>query len=209
MSFVYSSRLLVSGASPLTSRRIFVRALESQVKKSITTESALYQIIDGVLFRKNYDGVFLRCLEQEDAKKVIEKLHDGPAGGHFSRDTIAHKILRAGYYWPTLFKDAHAHAIKCDSCHICVRRHAKVAGPLKPIIISEPFEQWGIDVIREINPNSSLKHKYILTTTDYFTIWVEVIPVRKVNEDAVMDFLCIFGLWELFHCVQSVISIGK
>ena len=36
-------------------------------------------------------------------------LHDGPTGGHFSRDTTAHKILRAGYYWPTLFKDAHAH----------------------------------------------------------------------------------------------------
>ena len=27
-------------------------------------------------------------------------LHDGPAGGHFSGDTTAHKILRAGYYWP-------------------------------------------------------------------------------------------------------------
>ena len=54
--------------------------------------------------KKYYDGVFLRCLEQEDAKKVVAVLHDGPAGGHFSGDTIAHKILRAGYYWPTLFK---------------------------------------------------------------------------------------------------------
>ena len=32
------------------------------------------------------------------------ELHDGPAGGHFSGDTTSHKILRAGYYWPTLFK---------------------------------------------------------------------------------------------------------
>ena len=37
--------------------------------------------------------------------------------------------------------------------------------------------------------NSSLQHKYILTTTDYFTYWVEAIPLCKVNEDAVMDFL--------------------
>ena len=35
-------------------------------------------------------------------------LHDGPAGGHYSGDTTAHKILRAGHYWPTLFKYAHA-----------------------------------------------------------------------------------------------------
>ena len=93
-------------------------------------KSDSYQIIDGVLFRKNYDGVFLRCLEQEDAKKVVAELHDGPVGGHFSRDTTTHKILRDGYYWPTLFKDAHAHVRKCDACQRGVGRQAKAAGPL-------------------------------------------------------------------------------
>ena len=118
---------------------------------------------------KNYDGVLLRCLEKEDAKKVMTDLHDGPAGGHFSGDTTAHKILRAGYYWPTLFKDAHAHVRKCDICQRCSGRQAKAAGPLKPVMITEPFEQWGLDIIGEIKPNSSLQHKYILTATDYFT----------------------------------------
>ena len=108
-------------------------------------------------------------MEQEDAKKVVAELHDGHAGGHFSEDTTTHKILRDGYYWPTLFKDAHAHVIKCDACQRCVGRQAKAAGPLKPVIISEPFEQWGIDIIGEINPNSSLQHTYILTAIDYFT----------------------------------------
>ena len=83
-------------------------------------------------------------------------MHDGPTGGHFSRDTTSHKIFRARYYWPTLFKDAHAHVRKCDACQRCVGRQAKVARPLKPVIISEPFELWGIDIIGEINPNSSL-----------------------------------------------------
>ena len=56
-------------------------------------------------------------------------------------------------------------------------------------MITEPFEQWGIDIVGEIKPNSSLQQKYILTTMDYFTRWVKAIPLRKVNEDAVMDFL--------------------
>ena len=45
-------------------------------RRALRLKSALYQIIDGVLFIKNYDGVFLRCLEHEDAKKVIAKFHD-------------------------------------------------------------------------------------------------------------------------------------
>ena len=53
-------------------------------RRALRLKSSLYQIIDGVLFRKNYDGVFLRCLEHEYANKVVTGLHDGPVGGHFS-----------------------------------------------------------------------------------------------------------------------------
>ena len=88
-----------------------------------------------------------------------------------------------------LFKYAHAYVRKCDTCQRSSGRQAKAAGPLKPVIISEPFKQWGIEIIGEINPKYSLQHKYILMATNYFTIWVEAIPLCKVNEDAVMDFL--------------------
>ena len=56
-------------------------------------------------------------------------------------------------------------------------------------MITEPFEQWGIDIIGEIKPNSCLQHKYILMATEYFSRWVKAISLHKVNEDAVMDFL--------------------
>ena len=49
-------------------------------RRALHIKSSLYQIIDGVMFRKNYDGVFLRCLEHEDAKKVVTELHDGTVG---------------------------------------------------------------------------------------------------------------------------------
>jgi hypothetical protein len=62
------------------------------------------------LFRRNYDGVLLRCLEKQDADKVLKELHDGLTGGNFAGETTTHKILRVGYYWPTVFKDAHAYS---------------------------------------------------------------------------------------------------
>ena len=90
-------------------------------------------------------------------------------GNHFSKETTAHKVLRAGYYWPILFKDAHAHALKCQIDKLNVGKERRLAFPLHLVTIENPFEQWGLDVVGEINPNSSKLHKYILTTTNYFS----------------------------------------
>ena len=49
----------------------------SKQRRALHLKSTSYHIIDGVLFRNNYDGVLVRCLEQEDAKKVITEIHDG------------------------------------------------------------------------------------------------------------------------------------
>ena len=44
-----------------------------------------------------------RCLDKDEMDVILKELHSGPAGGHFGGETTAHKILRDGYYWPTLF----------------------------------------------------------------------------------------------------------
>ena len=63
-----------------------------------------YQLINKILFSKNSDGVFLRCLEKYEIETVLKELHYGPTGGHFGGETIVHKILRFGYYLITLFR---------------------------------------------------------------------------------------------------------
>ena len=42
--------------------------------------------------------MLLRCLEKQEADKVLFDIHNGLAGGHFGGDTTIHKILHAGYY---------------------------------------------------------------------------------------------------------------
>ena len=60
---------------------------------------------------------------------------------------------------------------KCEICQVNAGRERRPAFPLQPVSIENPFEQWGLDVVDEINPNSSKLHKYILTTIDYFSKW--------------------------------------
>jgi len=166
----------------------FPENLNPRGRRALRLKSAQYLLISSVLFLINYDGVLLRCLEWEDANKVLKELHYGPVGGHFAGNTTAHKILRASYYWPTLFKDAHTHARNCKTCQISTGKE-KRAIPLQPVTFSRPFEQWRLDIIGEITPSSSKLHKYILTATDYFTKWVEAITLTHVNEKVVIQFI--------------------
>ena len=74
-------------------------------------------------------------------------------------------------------------------CQSAFGRQKKSAFPLHPVNIKQTFEQWGLDIIGEIVPNSFKKHRYILTTTNYFTKWVEEIPLKVANFDNIIDFI--------------------
>jgi hypothetical protein len=163
--------------------------LNPRERRVIRLKSTQYHLINSMLFHVNYDGVLLICLEHDDVEKVPKELHDDPIGGNFVGETMTHKILRVGYYWPTLFRDAHAYARKCKYFQVSSEREKRLAIPLHPVTISRPFEQWGIRFLGEITPNSSRQHKYILTATYYFTRWVEAIPLMNVNEKVVIQFL--------------------
>jgi hypothetical protein len=71
--------------------------------------------------------------------------------------------------------------------------------PLQPVLLDFPFSKWGLDFIGPINPPSSAGQVFILTATEYFTKWVEVVPLKHSTDDRVISFLennilSIFGL---------------
>ena len=78
---------------------------------------------------------------------------------------------------------------KFHQCHIFEGKRKVVSLPLNPISMEDPFQQWGLYFIEEINPNSYGQHKWILTSIDYFTKWNEAIPTRRAIEEVIMDFL--------------------
>eukprot|EP00253_Pinus_taeda_P023333 PITA_23333 len=62
---------------------------------------------EGLSIQKDPGGVLLNYLVEEEAKQVMEDFHKGDCGSHLFWKTTANKILRAAYYWPTLFVDVY------------------------------------------------------------------------------------------------------
>jgi hypothetical protein len=77
--------------------------------------------------------------------------------------------------------------------------------PLVPVKTKAPFQQWGMDFIGEIHPQSSAQHKWILTTTDYFTKWVESIPTQNATDSVVINFLE-ENILSRFGCPQKIVT---
>ena len=73
--------------------------------RDLKLKAVRYCLIDQALYQKDPLGVFLRCLDQQEAQQVTFDFHSGLCRGHHFWKTMAHKILRARYYWPTLFPD--------------------------------------------------------------------------------------------------------
>ena len=112
---------------------------------------------------------------------ILEACHDSAYGGHFSKQLTGQKILRAGYYWPTLFADAEAYAKKCDAYQRYVRNDLHMDLSLHSTLPISPLEKWGIDYIGPIAPMSSKRNQYIIIAVEYLTKWAEAKAIKAAN----------------------------
>lgn len=123
-------------------------------KRRYYIQSIPYLLLYSIAFRKYFHVVLLRCIAVDQDDRVLHEFHEGSAGGHLSLRSTALKIMKGGYYWPSLFKDAHSWVRKCKECAIFAVKEKLAALPLQPIQVEQPFMKWGLDFIGVINPPS-------------------------------------------------------
>eukprot|EP01018_Ginkgo_biloba_P025647 Gb_33250 [translate_table: standard] len=80
--------------------------LSRKQRKSFIQGASRYTILSNTLYRRGYDGTLLKCLNSEEANLAIKEVHEGICGAHTSGMVLAKKLLRTGYYWPTMEKDS-------------------------------------------------------------------------------------------------------
>ncbi|XP_070045884.1 uncharacterized protein [Nicotiana tomentosiformis] len=91
------------------------------------------------------DNMIRRCILEKDQPSVLQACHSSPYGGHFGGIQTSTKMLESGFYWPTLFKDAHAWVKSFDECQKTVNISRRHEMPMTTIKEVEVFDMWGID----------------------------------------------------------------
>ena len=113
----------------------------------VKLKSAKYCILDGYLYWKDPGGILLSCLLETKVREKIDDFHKKDCGGHLLWNTTGYKILRARFYWPTLFSDVYKEISTCYECHIFEGKRKLMPLPLIPISVETLFQQWDLDFI--------------------------------------------------------------
>ena len=111
-----------------------------QQRKKFKSDVKHYFWDEPYLFKIGVDGIFRRCVPKEEVHSILSHCHSSAYGGHASSSKTAAKVLQSGFFWPTIFKDAHAFVQSCDQCQRTgnISRHNEM--PQQPILEVEIFD---------------------------------------------------------------------
>ncbi|GJR05858.1 reverse transcriptase domain-containing protein [Tanacetum coccineum] len=179
-----------------------VKGMSSQQKKKFFKDVKHYFWDDPYLFRICADQIIRRCVHGQEAFDILKACHEGPTGGHHSANLTAKKVFDAGFFWPTIYRDAHTMIKSCDTC----QRQGKISQrdemPQNAIQVCEIFDVWGIDFMGPFP--SSRGNKYILVAVDYLSKWVEAKALPTNDARVVVKFLK--SLFARFGTPRAIIS---
>nr|GEY71732.1 reverse transcriptase domain-containing protein [Tanacetum cinerariifolium] len=179
-----------------------VKGMSTQQKNKFFKDVKHYFWDDPFLFKICADQVIRRCVHDKEALDILKACHNRPTRGHHGANLSAKKVFDAGFFWPTIYKDAHEFVKNCDSCQRQGKISQRYEMPQNSIQICEIFDVWGIDFMCSFS--SSRRNKYILVVIDYLSKWVEAKALPTNDARVVCKFLK--SLFARFGSPRAIIS---
>ena len=151
-----------------------------------------YTLVRGELYRRMPGGVLSRCMGQKEAQRKLKKVHDKTCGS-CGEVSLYHRLQRAGFYWPSMGKDADQVQTQCETCQLVANREESYV-----VFVNEdwrsPFMQYLAEGILSQKHSERYKLKrlatrYFLYNTILFKKGYEGDPLRCLGPEEVKDMI--------------------
>ena len=195
--YAYIANFLATGEIPAD--------WKDQDRKYFLAKIHSYYWEEPFLFKYYADQIIRKCVPEEEQQGILSHCHENACGGHFASQKTTMKVLQSGFYWPSLFEEAHQMCRVCDRCQRLGKLSHRLMIPLNLILVVELFDVWGIDFMGPFP--TSYGHAYILMGVDYVSKWVEAIPFKTNDHRVVLKFLKA-NIFSRFGVPKAIISDG-
>ncbi|KAL8154476.1 hypothetical protein AgCh_000007 [Apium graveolens] len=138
---------------------------DAQEAHKLSVIALRYSLIEGLLYKRSFVILYLKCLRPLEADEALKEAREGICGQHLGGRTLAHKITRLGFYWPTMLADAKAYVKRCDRCQMHAPIVRQPAERLTSISTPIPFAMWGMDILGPFSMASG-QRKFIVVAID-------------------------------------------
>jgi hypothetical protein len=115
--------------------------LSKAERKRLGVRSRAFSLMKDNLYHKSADGVWRRVVRKDEQEDALLECHSGVAGGHYAGEVTARKVWQSGLLWPTVLRDAHLFAKKCNLCQTMGQPQESARMPHQPILPLEPFQK--------------------------------------------------------------------
>ena len=156
--------------------------------KKVRKRAARFTILNNTLYKMGFFMLYLKCVDEGEAKYILEEIHEGICRDHVGPRSLVSKIIRTGYFWPTMPKDANEFVKRCDKCQRFENVQRIPTKRLTPIAYLWSFTQWGIDIVGPL-PQGKRQVKFLLVAIDYFIKWVKVEALSTITEAKIKNFI--------------------
>ncbi|GJR31397.1 reverse transcriptase domain-containing protein [Tanacetum coccineum] len=164
-----------------------IKGMSTQQKRKFFKDVKHYFWEDPFLFKICADQVIRRCVFGKEAYDILMACHDGPTGGRHGANYTARKVFDSGFFWPTIYKDAHELVKNCNSCQHQGKISQRDEMLQNSIQVCEIFDVWGIDFMGPFPLSKG--NKYILVAVDYLSKWVKAKALPTNDARVVVRFL--------------------
>ena len=141
---------------------------------------ACLETVQGVLcrtfHRRNDTGRYCQFLVPRAMKsELFKQMHATLLSGHLGKKKTREKTLR-NFYWFDMRAEINRMVTCCDQCGANKAPTRTPSAPLGDMRVGSPMDRLATDILGPL-PTTPRGNKYVLVVTDYFTNWVEILPV--------------------------------
>ena len=139
--------------------------------------------------------------------EVLKLHHDSAFAGHRGFESTFASI-RQRYYWNFMPSEVKAYCQSCKPCQDFNYSNLINKAPLKPVIVSRPWQIVSSDFMGPFK-RSSFGNVYIITCIDHFTKFMEAAAVPSFDAETTATFIfnniiCRYGMVEQILTDQGV-----